>query len=523
MPMPASTRFAAPRQALPTGNSGPGHIHPQHADRPAAAAPTRMAAARTLATLSAVVALAAGCAMPLTHPGADPAVPASWAEATTADSATQALEADWWRRFDSTELEALIALALSASPDLMAATERVVQAELAVRSAGATLFPTLNLGFATEGREANRSAASGDSASATLAIGYEIDVWGSNLLALEGNRAQLAATRYDYEATRLALLAGVVNAYTQVLALRARIAIAQDNLAIAERLFAIVEARHRNGAVSALDVNRQRATVLSAREALLPLQSQERQTLRALAILAGQLPQGFDIRGTDFHALAIPEVAPTLPSQLIARRPDLAAAEARLQAADADIALARAALFPLELKAGLSSTLSGSRFGPAGLADPTQVASLSLSLMQAIFDGGRRQARVDSTESARRQLVERYRAAVLAALKEVEDALAGVERSRALEDAQRELRDTHAETVRLATLRYRQGSDGLTTLLDAQRSLFAAEDRLLLQRLARLGAAVDLYKALGGGWQRAQAGRADAGRGEPETAVEVAR
>ncbi|MFN3987874.1 MAG: efflux transporter outer membrane subunit [Rhodocyclaceae bacterium] len=457
------------------------------------------------ATLIAAALFLAGCATPLTHPGVEVALPTNWAEATAADGEALALEAEWWRRFDSGELETLIDLALTASPDLAVATERVVQAELAVRSTGASLFPAVNLNLATTGREANRSSAAGDSSSAGLAMSYEIDVWGSNLLALQGSRAQLAATRYDYEATRLSLLSGVVNAYTQVLAQRARIAIAQENLAIAERLFGIVEARYRNGAASALDVSRQRATVMSARDALLPLEAQERQNLRALAILTGQLPQGFDIQGVDLYALAVPELAPALPGELLARRPDLAAAEARLASADANIAVARAALFPLKLSVGLGSTLSSGEFGLLGLGSPTQVASLSLSLVQAIFDGGRLQAQVATTESARRQLVENYRATVLAALKEVDDALSGVERSRIQEGSQREIRDEYAEALRLSELRYREGSDSLSTLLDAQRSLFSAEDNLLQQRLTRLGATVDLYKALGGGWQRPDA------------------
>jgi outer membrane protein, multidrug efflux system len=285
-----------------------------------------------------------------------------------------------------------------------------------------------------------------------------------------------------------------------VLAHRARLEIAYENLAIAERLFGIVEARYRNGAVSALDVSRQRTTVLAQRDAIVPMQAQERQTLRALAILAGRVPQYFEISGPGFEDLAIPQLDAPLPGELLARRPDLAAVEARLAAADADIAVARAALFPLRLSLGLSAGLSGTEFGLIGLGSPLGVAAITLSLVQAVFDGGRLRGQVEASESQRRQVLESYRGAVLTALKEVEDALAAVERSRLQEQAQLEIRTETERALRLSELRYREGSDGLGTLLDAQRSLFLAQDQLVQQRLARLAATVDLYKALGGGW-----------------------
>ncbi len=477
----------------------------QHTMRCAARPAGRLRGA-ALALLAA--GLLGGCALPLKHPGAQLDMPASWGETVAASE--RALEADWWRAFSATELETLVAEALSGSPDLAVATERVLQAEIAVRSAGASLFPTVNLNAATNRGEVRQRTDQGtlatrnESSSAALAINYEIDIWGSNIANWQGSKATLSATRHDYEATRLSLAAGVANAYWQVLALRERLEIARQNLAIAERLFAIVEARYRYGAASALDLSRQRSTVLAARDALLPLEVQERQNLRALALLVGRVPQGFDVAGRSLDGLAVPQVAPALPAELLVRRPDLAAAEARLAAADANIAVARAALFPLKLSIGLSSALSSAEFGLGGLSNPVNTANLTLSLMQAIFDGGRLRGQVQSSESQRRVLVENWRKAVLTALKEVDDALAAAERSRIQEGTQREIRDETARALRLSELRYKEGSDGLTTLLDAQRSLFSAEDQLVQQRAARLSAAVDLYKALGGGWRAGQ-------------------
>lgn len=444
----------------------------------------------------------AGCTPALVAPGPGVAAPAAWDEADPHAPTARAPHDGWWQHFRSRELESLISEALVGNPDLAAATERVVQAEIALRSAGATLFPAVNLEAATGLQTTDSGSASGTTRSSSLgvAMGYEIDLWGSKSLQRDGARAQLAATRHDHDAARLSLRAGVASAYLHLLAQRERLAIAEGNLAIAERLFALVEARHRHGAASALDVSRQRSTVLAQRDAILPLRVQERQMLRALALLLGRVPQGFEITGIGLLALSVPDPAVPLPGELLARRPDLAATEARLVAADANIAIARAALFPLKLSLSLASTADSSALALTGLGSPTSTASITLSLLQAVFDGGRLRAQVETTESQRRELLENYRARTLAALKEVEDALAAAARSRHQEATQHEIRSEAERALRLSELRYRSGSDRLDTLLDAQRSLFSAQDQLVQQRLARLSAAIDLYKALGGGW-----------------------
>jgi outer membrane protein, multidrug efflux system len=457
----------------------------------------------SLAAMLLAALVLAGCATPLARPDAPVTLPANWDEATSRTDNAARIEADWWAGFGSAELQQLIATALAGSPDLAIATERVVQAEIATRNAGATLFPTVDLDLATGARATEGGNASGTtrSSSAALGIRYEIDIWGSNLQRLRGARAQLAASHHDYEATRLSLLAGVVNAYARVVAQRARVQIASENLAIAERLFTLVEARYRHGAASALDVSRQRTAVLAQRAAIVPMQAQERESLRALAILVGRIPQQFDVGGRSLAGIEIPEVDAPLPGELLARRPDLAAAEARLVAADANIAVARAALFPVRLSLGLTATAAGNELGFVGLGSPLGTAAITLSLLQTVFDGGRLQGQVETTESQRRQLLETYRTAVLGALKEVEDALSAVERSRSEEQAQAQIRTETERTLRLSELRYREGSDRLDTLLDAQRSLFSAQDQLIQTRLARINASVDLYKALGGGWR----------------------
>lgn len=457
---------------------------------------------RLLPALAAAALCVAGCATPIdaTRPGLD--LPAAWSEPAPAGQMPQA---DWWQGFGSAELAGLVAQAMEGNTELAVAAERVLQAELALRNAGTSLLPTVSGSAGASQRYSDPAGAAGSAAGSTsLSVGaaYEIDLWGRIAATTRSAGSSLAASQFDLQAARLSLGAAVANGYFQVLGLRVRLDIAEQNLAIAERVDAVVQARYRAGAASSLDVSRQRTTVLAQRAALGPLQVQERQTVTALALLLGRRPQGFAVAGGPLDVLAIPQVAPGLPSELLARRPDLASAEARLAAADADVAAARAALLPSIQLSGSAGLASGALLS---LSNPALSLGLTAAIAQTLFDGGRRRNQVQLTESQRRVLVETYRSAVHAALKEVEDGLGNIERHRSQEQAQQSIRDEAQRALRLAELRYREGADDLLGVLDAQRTLFSSQDQLVQQRLARLTATVDLYKALGGGWSQAPA------------------
>ncbi len=461
---------------------------------------------RTRLLPALLAALTAGCA--LTEPVVRPeqALPAQWAEPARAAEPATPLHDTWWQDFGSARLDAFVTEALATTPDLRIQAERVVQAELALRQAGASLLPSLDV----SGGSSARNVDSNESSSTGIDLGasYEIDLWGRIAAGVDASRAGLMATRFDYDAARLSISASVATTWFQVLALQERLDIARRNLATAERVLRVVQARYDNGAASALDLSQQRTTVLNQRKAIEPLEVQLRQTRSALAILLGRNPQagptpdgagGIERLG----ALQVPAVGAGLPSELLMRRPDLAASEARLAAAAANIAAARAALLP-----GISLS-AGAGVGSAALlalADTTRTLSISASVLQKIFDGGRLRADVDIQRSRQRELVESHRRAILAALKEVEDALANGVRDTNQEAAEREILAEAERSLRLAELRYREGADGLLTVLLAQRTLFASQDQLALTRLARLTAAVNLYKALGGGWSAGQAG-----------------
>jgi NodT family efflux transporter outer membrane factor (OMF) lipoprotein len=239
--------------------------------------------------------------------------------------------------------------------------------------------------------------------------------------------------------------------------------------------------------------------VLSQRAGLLSLEQQERQTLAALAVLVGRLPEGFAVQGTTLADLAVPSISPGLPAQLLVRRPDLASAEASLTAANADLTAARAALLPSIQLTGSAGVASGALL--AFLSGPSTGLALAASVLQPIFDGGRLKGQVSVAESRERELVESYRKAILAAFGDVESALAASSRLEQREALQVQVEERAREALRLAEVRYREGADDLLSVLDAQRTLFDAQDQLALTRLDRLAAAVALFRALGGGWR----------------------
>lgn len=454
----------------------------------------------SVSTLVAAMILA-GCATAVdtTRPVVE--LPSQWSE--NAVATPNALQRDWWLNFNSNELVGLIDEALAANTDLKIATERVRQAEITARLAGASLAPVVTVQAGSSASWDKPApgipAAGSQNSGVTVGVAYEVDLWGRVAAVARGSRASLDASRFDSQTVQLTVTTGVASGYFQVLALRMRLAVARENLAISERVQAIVDARFRFGAAAALDVSRQRTTVLQARAALLPLQVQERQTITALSILLGRPPESLRIAALSLDAMTIPEVAVGMPSELLTRRPDLASAEASLAGADANVAAARAALLPT---VSLSGSVGASGPGLLSLTNPAYGVELAASFVRSLFDADSRRSQVEANESARRQLVETYRRAVYTSLKEVEDALSNAERNRQQELAQLEIRAEAQRSLDLSQLRYREGANDLSSVLDAQRTLFSANDSLAQLRLLRLTSSLDLFKALGGGWER---------------------
>ncbi len=314
--------------------------------------------------------------------------------------------------------------------------------------------------------------------------------------------ASLQANRYDRETVALTVTSGIVSTYLQVLSLRDRLEIAQQNVANAERVLNLVGAQSRAGAASPLDLARQRSAVAGQKAVIPDLMQQEREAQTALAILLGRAPQTFRVNEPGLAKILLPQVTPGLPSELLSRRPDIRHAEAQLAAANANVAVARAALFP-------SIRLTGSAGGQSNALlslfnGPNMLVNLGAGLVAPIFDAGRLSSQRDLAIAQKQELVQVYRSTVINALSEVDTALGQI---RSL-DEQSKLKNTEMEQARfafeLSEIRYRSGAEDLMTVLDTQRSLSEVQNELGQIKLKRLKATVSLYKALGGGWQDAR-------------------
>jgi NodT family efflux transporter outer membrane factor (OMF) lipoprotein len=434
---------------------------------------------------------------PAEAPAAVPsAQPASWPEA------------DWWRNFRAPALDAYMEAARKNNYDLAAAAARIVQADARARIAGAALLPTLDgtadasrsrSGTAGSTTSSSRSRQASNRYSAGLLASYELDFWGRNRAGLESAEAASLASRYDSETVALTVMSDVATTYFQILEFQDRYAIARENLANAERVMAVVDARAQSGATSALEVAQQRTVVAQQRAALPPLEQGLRQSENALAVLLGQTPESVVVRTGTLDNVAAPAVAAGLPSELLMRRPDIQNAEAQLLGANADIKAARAAFFPtiaLTGQYGYQSAVLSSMFTGPGL-----FYSIAAGLTAPIFSGGQLEGQLELNKARYEELVQTYRKAVISAFTDVENSLTITQQTAEQQRLQEDAVEQARIAFELADARYRAGAVDLLTVLDSQRTLFSARDQLAQVKSARLQGVVSLYRALGGGWR----------------------
>ncbi len=417
-------------------------------------------------------------------------------------SAQTTIEKTWWTYFQSEKLNLLMQTAEQQSLDLLMIAERVKQAELQLNIANASWFPTLSANASAGERNTENTAgvtSRGESTDASISLKYEVDLWGGIAASRRAEKARANASLYDQVAAALSIKAAIASGWFEYLALQERIATAKKNIAIAENIQRIVEAKYKNGAANAGEVAQQKTNLLNQRASLLPFQLQAKQAASALAILLGQSPVEFLPQSENLLSIVVPEIAPGTPADLIARRPDVAASEAELIAAKADVIQARSALLPgIEFSASVGKSASEL----FSLNPATTSHGWAVSLAQTLFAGGRiwNQKRVSDSRAV--EILLQYHKSILIALQEVDDTLASAEITRQQEISQQEIVKQAELSLRLAESRYRQGSNELISLLDAQRTFAQAQDALVQQRLSRLKTAVTLYKALGGGWSQ---------------------
>lgn len=453
------------------------------------------------------VVLLAGCSLGPHYQRPPTAAPQAWQTKPVAPAAAWP-SADWWRGFNSSRLNELIAQAQAANYDLAAAVARVRQADAQARIAGAPLLPAVGANTnLTRERPQPSWTNSGvfQSPDATiinpsLSATYEIDFWGKNQAALEAAQATALASRFDRETVQLTVVTGVANTYFQILSLRDRLAVAEDNIKSASEVLAALNTEEEVGTATALDVAQQETTLATLEAQVPPLRQQLQQSLDALAILVGRTPEAAASSTGALAELSQPLVAPGLPSELLARRPDVAEAEAQLMSANANIRVARAAYFPsinLTAEGGFASVALTGLFGPSG-----GLYALTAGVSQPIFEGGALEGQVEFTKARYDELLQDYRKAVISAFSDVEDALVATQQTAQQVQRQQVAVDKARRAYDISIAQLQAGTVNLLTVLNTENALFPAQDALVQAKLAHFQALVSLFKALGGGWRQ---------------------
>jgi outer membrane protein, multidrug efflux system len=416
-------------------------------------------------------------------------------------------ETDWWQRFGSAELDDLIDQARRSNDDLAAAMARIQEADAELRIAGAPLLPTVDLGAAAT-RERTQVSGGGMAVynvfSPVLSASYELDFWGKNRAARDAARALAVASRYDRQTVALTVISSVATTYLQALELRERIDVARQNLENGRKILRGLAFQQQVGTANGLDVAQQATAVALLDAALPPLEQQFRQTVYALAVLVGTTPESLEVRGSTLNDLKAPQVVAGLPSELLSRRPDVAQAEQQLISANADITVARAALFPsitLTAAGGYESDVLSSLVNPAN-----RIYAVSAGLTQPIFHGGALRGQLAYSKARYTELLSGYHKTVLTALDNVEGALVAARQTAVQQERQTEAVAKARRAYEFAQTQMSAGTINVLTVLNTENALFSARDALVEIQYSRLQALVDLYTALGGGWQEGQSG-----------------
>lgn len=450
------------------------------------------------------VLILAGCAVQPDYQRPALELPQAWKESVP----RAATPSRWWDIYADPGLDRLIDEALAQNADVLVAVARVDEARALLGEAQSAFRPQVDAG-ARAGRSLS-SAATGllppgaqrerDNYRASLNVSYEIDLFGRLRAASGAARAELAASEAVRDAVQLALTARVANSYFGLLALDAQVALTRRALGLREESLALQRRRREAGVISDYDLRQLEAEAATLRAQLPPLERDRQIEEAALAALLGRAPravfEGALPRAALVDAPFATAVPLGLPSELLLRRPDLVEAEQRLVAANARVAVARAAHFPAISLTGFlgseSAELGDLFTGPAG------IWSFAAALAQPIYGGGRLEAQRDAAAARERAALAQYQGAVRNAFREVRQALAAQAGARESLEAQSARVRALEETLRLAKLRYSSGIASQLDVLDAERGLLAAQTARVEALRAQRAAVSDLYRALGG-------------------------
>jgi outer membrane protein, multidrug efflux system len=473
-----------------------------------------------LAPLLAVLVLA-GCATAPTPPDAkitvptvfkegapDAVIPAPQGQWKAAEPAEAQSRGQWWLAFNDPALNQLQEQAVTANPNLAAAAARLKAARAALSSSQADRLPQLGINFGVGRQKSNAvdlglpSGTSSGPATAWrsgLTASYEVDLFQRVTNGIEAATFDAASTEAAYRSVLLTLQADVAQTYFQLRTLDAEVALLDRTLGLRNENLQLTEKRYKSGDISEFDTARARTEYNTTLAEARGLKGTRAQVEHALALLLGQAPAAFNAPSAPLTlASAVPPVPAGLPSALLERRPDVAAAQARMMASNARVGLARSAIFP-----ALSLTADGG-YASYELSDlfkwNARTWLVNAVLSMPLFDGGRNQANITRAEASLEESVASYRQAVLGAFGDVEDKLSSLSAVRSQTEALDEAVVSARRSADLADKRYRAGEDSYLTLIDTQRSLLAIERQAVQLRGAWATSTVGLIRALGGSW-----------------------
>ncbi len=424
--------------------------------------------------------------------GASATSPTQW---RTPLGVTAPVDAQWWQGFGDPRLSALVEKARVNNPDVQLAAARVEEARATERGSRGLLLPSLGAGV--DGAVRREVSPFGQGLNSVVAqpafrASYEIDLFGKNAARVDAARANVAASAAAEDAARLSVEAATATGYITLLALDARLAVLDETVVARQQALKFARDRAEVGYTSQLELRQAEAEYQATVQLVPQIKAQIARQENALAVLTGELP-GAVARGGSLYDLRLPAAPATLPSELLRRRPDIASAEYRLAAADAQMRVARAQFMP-SINLGATAGLAVSDL----LADPISIWSLGGSILAPIFQGGRLTAQLDAATAQRDQAAWAYRAAVLNAFREVEDRMAVVANLSEQEAALQAQRTAVADALRHAANRYRAGYTPYIEQIDAQRALLSVDLSLIQTRADELSTLVGLYQAVGG-------------------------
>lgn len=451
--------------------------------------------------------LLASCSSPATS-SSEHAIepPTAWNSTTAPASAArdEAALARWWQQLDDPVLDRLIATALEANPDVRTAVSRIAAARAQAGIERAALLPSVTASASTSGSRsrdrATDAVTSGESAQAALNASWQLDLFGQQRATTRAAQADVATAEAELRGAQASLAAEIATAYVTLRTAEQQLAVVTESLRLQGDTHQIAQWREQSGNAGALDTQQSLSSLEQARASLPEYEQTLAQSRHQLAVLCGRAPGALDdlLQPAGTVPVFRAQLATGIPADTLRQRPDLTAAQSRVNAAQARLTAAERARFP-------SLTLTGSlgvdALSAGKLTSPTAVlSSLAGSLSAPLFSSGRITRQIEVQDETARQALIAYESAVLTALQEVEDALVAVQRTAERGTILARAGAAADQAAELAAQQYAAGQASLLVVLDAQRSALSLRQQIVSNSADQTRASIQLYNALGGGW-----------------------